>query len=68
MANTIDIIEDELNLNNDYLAIYLDNDENDENISICNNIEIFICYIMGFIILSYLLLIPSYCIYLALKN
>lgn len=65
MANTIDIIEDELNLNNDYLAIYLDNDD---NISICNNIEIFIYYIMGFIILSYLLLIPSYCIYLALKN
>lgn len=65
MANTIDIIEDELNLNNDYLAIDLDNDD---NISICNNIEIFIYYIMGFIILSYLLLIPSYCIYLALKN
>lgn len=63
MANTIDIIEDELNLNNDYLDIDLDN-----NISICNNIEIFIYYIMGFIILSYLLLIPSYCIYLALKN
>lgn len=65
MANTIDIIEDELNLNNDYLVIDLDNDD---NISICNNIELFIYYIMGFIILSYLLLIPSYCIYLALKN